>query len=57
MSVPNENLSAARPYLELHRCGDGRALARALARVIVRQELNFANSNAASSHCDDKRAA
>lgn len=49
MIASNDNHScnareACTPYLELRSTGDGRALARALARVIVRQELKFATS-------------
>lgn len=33
-----------RPILDLRVSSDGRALARALARVLVRQELIFANA-------------
>jgi hypothetical protein len=61
MTASNENTHAnfrgARPYLELCHAGDGRALARVLARVIVRQQLNFANLIGDRARCDDARAA
>ena len=61
MTASNENtppdFTGMRPYLDLRHAGDGRALARVLARVIVRQQLNFANVIGDSARCDDERAA
>jgi len=60
MTASNENKpnsTDTRPYLDLRHAGDGRALARVLARVIVRQQLNFANLIGDSARCDDARAA
>jgi hypothetical protein len=61
MTASNQNSPRtpriAPPLLDLHPVGEGRALARALARVIVRQQLNFANSNADAARCDASRAA
>ena len=56
MSVANTNTSA-KPVLDLRRLGDGRLVARALARVIVRRELIFANLIDERSDCSDPRAA
>lgn len=60
MTASNENRPDARgapPYIDLRRAGDGRAFARVLARVIVRQQLNFANSMGDRARCDNERAA
>jgi len=59
MTVSNENRMPhprGAPYLHLCHAGDGRALARVLARVIVRQQLNFANLIGNSARCDAERA-
>jgi hypothetical protein len=45
------------PLIELHRVGDGRSLARALATVIVRRELIFASLIAEPTDCENPRAA
>ncbi len=45
------------PLLELTHVGDGRALYRALARVIVRRELISMGILNGSDRCDDTRAA
>jgi hypothetical protein len=45
------------PRVELVATGDGRALARALARVLVRRELILANAIPHPVHCSDEREA
>ncbi len=51
------NDNAVRPVLDLVPTGDGRELARVLARVIVRRELILANAIPDPVHCDNERAA
>ena len=61
MLASNDNgagkASGCPPYLELRPTGDVRVLARALARVIVRQELKFATAIDEHPDCDEERAA
>ena len=56
MMAANTNTSA-KPVLDLKAVGDGRSVAKALARVIVRRELIFANLIEERSDCSDPRAA
>lgn len=55
----NQNTArpGVRPYVNLKPSGDGRMLARALARVIVRQELIFATLIEDQARCRGERAA
>ena len=45
------------PIIELAAAGDGRALARVLARVLVRRELIRVNAIPDPVHCEIERAA
>lgn len=47
----------ARPIVQLQSLGDGRSLARTLARVLVRRELMFATVIPELTDCDHQRAA
>ena len=51
------NDNAPGPIVVLTPIGDGIALARALARVLVRRELILANANPDPVHCEDERKA
>jgi hypothetical protein len=51
------NDNASSPIVVLTPTGDGIALARALARVLVRRELIIANAIADQVHCRDERKA
>jgi hypothetical protein len=46
-----------RPIVRLTPTGDGRALARVLARVLVRRELIRLNAIPEAVHCENHRAA
>ena len=46
-----------RPILDLRPTGDVRALARVIARVLVRRELIFAGVIPEQDDCDNRRAA
>jgi hypothetical protein len=51
------NDNAPGPRVVLTPIGDGIALARALARVLVRRELILANAIPDPVHCKDERKA
>jgi hypothetical protein len=51
----NDNTCA--PTVLLTPIGNGMALARTLARVLVRRELILANAIPDSVHCNDERSA
>jgi len=51
------NDNACSPIVVLTPIGDGFALARALARVLVRRELILVNVIPDSVHCKDQREA
>ncbi len=51
------NDNAGRPIVVLRPTGDGRELARALARVLVRRELIFANAIPEAVDCENLPAA
>ena len=53
----NTSLTPIPSILDLKHTGDGRAVARALARVIVRRELIFANANDERTDCEVARSA
>ena len=53
--VANDN--AAAPIVVLHPTGDGALLYRALARVLVRRELIFANAIPSEGDCEADKAA
>jgi hypothetical protein len=55
MKPSNDNVCS--PIVVLQPTGDGRTLYRALARVLVRRELIFANAIPADDDCRGERAA
>jgi hypothetical protein len=56
-STQPANDNAHDPIVDLTPIGDGIALARALARVLVRRELIGANAIPAAVHCKNERKA
>ena len=54
-SAANDNANA--PLLALRVSGDGRALYRVLARVLVRRELIFASAISPDDDCAGERRA
>lgn len=54
---PPANDNAPGPIVILTPIGDGTALVRALARVLVRRELMLTNAIPGPIHCKDERRA